>query len=182
MKFPKNCSRCEEASQFNPGIKGRNADLTKLLFILHKSDSRATVPVLPGLGFEEYEAAFMKTQTGQVIDGLAKFCNMVPDDIYITNFFKCLLPADRNPRKKEYKNCLLLLEIQVKDFKSKKIVVFGSQPAKLMSSNPKISLGKVFGYNGVPSLVAEHPSAPWLRSERLRNEYFEDISRFIRRS
>ena len=40
------CNKCKEATDFNAGLKGRNADITKLLFILNRSDSRALQPAL----------------------------------------------------------------------------------------------------------------------------------------
>jgi len=177
------CNKCEGAYSFNQGIKGKNADLTKLLLVLHKSDSRATIPVLPGLGFDDYESAFMNAPTGLVINGLLKFCSLRFDDIYLTNIFKCLLPGDRQPAKKEYENCLPVLEAQVNDFNPSKIIIFGAKVADRMLKNgyTAIDSGEIHEYLKVPALSLDHPSAPWVRNHFYREKYyFKKALEFIR--
>ena len=165
------------AYEYNPGRKGPRADLSKILIVLHRSDSRALISALPMPDFDSYELTFSRTQTGQIIVRMLKMCGYTLDDVFITNIFKCLLPNDRAPARQEYENCLLLLREQIADFSPRGILVFGEKPSELMFNGKK---SQHENYEGIPAFVSVHPSVPWLRSDELCNSYCQRIADFVR--
>jgi len=175
------CDLCEEAFSYHPGVKGENADLTKILFVLHRSDSREPQP----RSSATYREALLKSQTGKVLTEMLEFCDLTIEDIYLTNVFKCLLPKDREPRAKEYKSCIKVLEEQVTDFDPKKILVFGRKsyehmfPEIAKQNSYKKMVMKALDFNGVPSLVSYHPSWMWSFKPKKRKGHYKKIKKFL---
>lgn len=174
-------SRCEGAFYYHAGLKGKNADETKILFVTNKPDSRILKPSL----FDDYEIALSKSQTGQIIIDILNDCNLKLSDVFLTNMFKCLLPKDREPTRKEYESCVSLLERQVEGFKPDKMVAFGYRAYEFMF--PKLAAQYTFGtmigheldYRGVPSLLTYHPGMMWKHPKEKRKEYYKKIKEFL---
>ncbi len=163
----------------NFGIKGSNYENSRIMFVLHRSDSRAlslaaTQLAMPSFsGNNNVDAAYWnalrKSDTGRVISWLLKsYCNMSWDDVFVTNFFKCLLPKtakgkDREPRENEYLMCADVLRKQIISAAPKKIVAFGGKTIEYML--PEITLGKdlpslaltTHSYENIPLIVSYHP-------------------------
>jgi len=179
----KECSLCKDAFNFHIGLKGKNSDRTKLLFIANKPDSRILEKVLPN--FDSYEMALLSTKTGKMTYQMLRYCGLRFDDIYWTNVFKCVLPDDRNPRKKEYENCFNNhLKKQIVDFKPKKIIAPGEMPYRLMfpdKGNHTSSLIYTFDYKGIPVFIMPHPGKIGYYSEiRREEEFYEALESFIK--
>jgi uracil-DNA glycosylase family 4 len=182
----KHCNLCNQASNFQIGLKGKNTDITKLLFVLHRPDKRITETFL------NYEAVLRTTKTGYEIDLLLEYCGLNWKDVFITNFFKCTLPKDKNPKKQEYENCLQIFSQQVRDFKPKKIIVFGNQPYKHLfpEQSKQTKIKKAYNqdlmYQSTPTLILPHPSRLWAlnpQSDRFISDkqmpYFNRAKQFL---
>lgn len=98
------CQLCSGAYGFNPGLLGKNASQTGIMFILHRPDERA----VSTLGEESYETALRDARTGKTLSGMLGYCGLTWNDIFLTNLFKCVLLNDRQPSKEEYERCLEL--------------------------------------------------------------------------
>ena len=179
----KECYRCKGAFNFHPGLKGRNSENTKLLFVANKPDNRVLETVLPS--FEQYESALLSTKTGKLMYRMLGYCGLSFEDIYWTNTFKCVLPNDRNPKKKEYEKCFNnYLKKQINDFKPKKIIALGEMPYRLMfpdKGNHANSLIGTLDYKGIPVFIMPHPGKMWYYSDiRKQEEFYEPLDSFIR--
>jgi len=180
------CKRCEDASNFHYGIKGKRADETKLLIVGNRPDSRVEAPVLEIV--DQYEAAFSKTRTCKNIGNLLQFLEMSWEDIYWTNLVKCTFPNDREPTTEEYKSCFEVLKKQIEEFDPRTILVMGEMPYKLMfhKESKKNSVSKMWGeilsYGKTPAMIAPHASrvcVPYCTySEQER--WFMKIKSFLR--
>jgi uracil-DNA glycosylase family 4 len=161
---------------YNPnfGLKGKNYDDSRIMFILHRSDSRAVAKTssehtLPFDYGEQnvdmtYWNALRRSDTGRATNWLLKsYCGLTWDDVYITNFFKCLLPADREPEYNEYRSCAKVMKRQIISAAPKKIVAFGYRTIEHMF--PEFSKVKTLEplvltqhlYESVPLLISYHP-------------------------
>lgn len=172
------CTLCEDAYNFFEGLKGKNADETKLLFILHRADERITNPTLFS---ENYKVALGKTNTGKVLAQLLNYVNLTIDDIYLTNVYKCLLPRKtkskhfrsdgRKPTKKEYANCKTILDKQIEDFAPKKMVLFGEPAYNVVigqNDYERDLLVPNLNYKNIPVLLLEHPGKIWWENPQNR--------------
>jgi uracil-DNA glycosylase family 4 len=179
------CKSCNDAEAFHLGRKGSRADETKLLGVLRKPDSRVLDGYLPGLDALEIE--FNRSQTGKKMTEMLKYCHLDLEDVYITNLFKCVLPDDRFPTKKEYQKCKRKnLDKQIDEFKPKKMIMFGNYVSQTMfpglakHANHKDMIGEVLNYEGIPSLVFQHPSKIWPYSPERRQEFYYDLYEFLK--
>ncbi len=177
----KQCNLCEKAFNFNPGLKGKNADITKLLFVLHRSDTRIFEYL------EDYWGAFVNSATGVILDRMLKKADLDLPDIYITNLFKCLLPNNSRPSSEQYQNCLKIFEQQVRTFEPRAIIIFGNRPYRHIfpeeSRRTKIEdiSSQVLSYNGIPCLVSIHPSQIWKKiNPELQEPYIRKIAKFLK--
>ena len=106
---------------YNPGIIGKNYDQTKLMMVLHFSDSRAPIPHEE----EGYTQALLASQTGRVLSWLFKESHLSIDNFFITNYVKEMRPGNKSPLKKQYDVGKLILLEQIRQYSPKKIVLFG---------------------------------------------------------
>jgi uracil-DNA glycosylase family 4 len=173
---------CKDAFSYSQGIKGVNADLAGILFVLNRADSRL---LQQSLFNNAHLEAIIKTPTGKALDEILRYCNLSFDDVYITNLFKCLLPGDRSPRRNEYRNCTRLLEQQVDDFKPRRIVAFGNMayafmfPGLAAEYRFETRVGQAFAFHDIPTLISHHPSKlVYFPSENKRWSY-EKIKEFL---
>jgi len=177
-KIERICMDCPEASGFYDEPKGKNADQTKILFVLHRPDRRV-VPALPG--FNGHETALLKTATGRVLGSVLRGAGLTFNDVYITNLYKCMLPNDREPVDYEYHRCIRVFEKQIADFQPRCMVLFGGKALELLcNSQINHHEGELFSYcppsyERVLALAMHHPSAPWLKGK-----YLEGYVRKIR--
>lgn len=176
----KPCGKCSDAIQCFPGINW-NSDSKKFLFIINRPDGRV---LNPGF-FDDYTDAFSKVRTGQVLGKLMHYCSLNPDEVEITNIYKCLLPNDRNPTKQEYKNCLEVLNKQIVVFKPKRMIAFGEsykimfpELAKTHSLDDK--LGDVLGYLKIPTMISYHPGILEQRLTKYEKfKHYDAIRKFL---
>ncbi len=160
------CGLCDRTIKQAPPLIGCRARDTGFMFVLHKPDSR-----INGNLFDDetaYNIVLGLSRTGQEIKYLLKHCELDPDDVYLTNFFKCTLPKDRNPRVGEYRNCVKKLEEQIEEFDPKKIVFFSKAVKEHI---PELER---------PYLVMPHPSKIWaLRNQDKRKAQYEEVRTFL---
>jgi len=160
------CGLCDRALQQGPPFKGSRADLTKFMFVLHKPDSR-----IEGSLFGDevsYDMALGGCATGKELTLLLDYCDADIEDIYLTNFFKCTLPKDADPRVGEYANCITQLEKQIFEFNPKRIVFFSKAIKKYI---PEIEN---------PHLMMAHPSSiQKLLNISLREAEYERVRSFL---
>jgi len=185
----------DRVSCYNSGIKGKYYDEHRIMFVLHRSDSRAIKEYEHAInsldlhaGIEDpYVYALRKSDTGRLLRWLTSYCGMTEDDVYITNLFKCLIPEDKEPRMDEYKACAGLLRDQVLEHKPRKILVFGGKPFHYMF--PEISKTNTFEsmisheelYMDTPSLILNHPRRLHGLKGLERQEYFVKIRNFLKK-
>jgi len=178
---------------YNSGIKGKYYDDKRIMFVLHRSDSRA---IKKDLGIEglfrvedmqlenSYDEALRRSDTGRFLRWLTGYCGMTLDDVYITNMFKCLIPDDREPRYSEYGSCAELLRRQILDVKPEKILVFGMKPYEYMF--PEIYKTQNFNrlkferYENIPALIINHPRRLHGMKRIERQKYLIEIRNFLK--
>lgn len=170
----KNCTLCNGAYEFNAGIVGKNYKNEGLMFILHKSDSRA---------LNGYSDALRKTNTGRTVDNILDMAGLNLDDIVLTNFYKCLLPNDKNPNSIQYNNCKKVLNSQIKKMNPQKIVLFGAPVYSHFFDDPEVSfsdvVGKVVRNNKISSFISYHPSGLRLQSKNEKDRIMKGMLEYI---
>lgn len=179
------CSLCTNATAFHRGLKGANADHTKLLFVAHKPDQRVTVPALPFLS--NYEAALIATRTGQELGEILQHCGLGFDDLYWTNIYKCALPGRTHPTAEQYRTCYTTQFVpQVREFQPRAIVAFGAHVYRLMfpayarTMSHGSALGEVLLYENAPTLISLHPYRIWAKRNVVKRRVeHERIRRFL---
>lgn len=173
---------CKGAFSYSDGIKGKNADITKILFVGNRADSRI---LQTSLFNNNYEEALLKSQTGKIINEILGFCKLTFDDIYFTNLFKCLLLDSKAPSKEEYQNCVSQLEIQVNKFKPKGIVAFGGKVYEFLFPKyaNKINFENLIWYspeyNRVPTLISNHPCKLGTIISKTKDLHYQVIACFL---
>ncbi len=173
---------CKGAFSYSDGIKGRNADITKILFVANRADRRI---LQQSLFSDSYKETLLKSQTGKIINEILGFCKLTFDDIYFTNLFKCLLLDSRAPSKEEYQNCVSQLEKQVLDFKPKGIVAFGGKVYEFLFPIyvKKINFENIIWYspeyNRVPTLISNHPCKLGTIISKTKEAHYQVIARFL---
>ncbi len=169
------CNCSPETYSPNFGLKGINADERKILFVAHRSDSRALQ--------SNYETELAKSQSGKILEQILSTAKLSLDDIYLTNVFKCLLPSDRMPKKDEYVACLSNLDRQIINFKPKSIVTFGHKPYELMFDDNAFSevVGSRTEYHSIPTFISYHFSKIWSMPKIERENVFDNIQWFLER-
>jgi len=194
------CTLCKDAHNPNFGVVGKNYESSRIMFILHHSDSRVLSSQL-SLSFDHevsnvdinYSNALHQSDTGRVINWLLKSCrdlrrktefnhNLTWDDIYVTNFFKCLLPEDREPKKEEYNSCANVMRSQIISASPRKIVAFGNKTLENMF--PKLSLENTLSlnitlYENIPVLLSPHPRRIHDQKDAETLRYLREIRDFI---
>jgi len=177
-----------DAKCYNPGVIGTNYESSRIMIVLNRSDSRATQAIDEGEGLfksippeNSYDRALRMSNTGKLLNWLYSYCGLTDDDIYVTNAFKCLLPKDREPKKKEYAACVDLLKEQIIAAKPSKIMVFGQRPYRHLFNRD--DNGEKFlefeTYNGIPVLALNHPRKLYDMQTHHRQRYFKIIRKFI---
>ncbi len=147
------CKLCERAKHYNPGLIGENYSDKRIMFVLHISDERAVK--------EGYVEAYNKTYTAKTIDKILNDSNLNLDDIILTNFYKCIIPGDKIPRKQEYFNCKSILTNQIEETRPKKIVLFGPNVYNNLFENSEKKFRDVVGnkiqFGNLEAFVSYHP-------------------------
>jgi uracil-DNA glycosylase family 4 len=173
------CNLCSEASDFNYCLRGKNSDKTGLMIVLHRADRRINEYL------EGYWGALTNSATGIILDKMLIMAGLEFQDVYMTNFFKCLLPKDRSPSWIEYDNCKKILDGQIQEFSPNCMVIFGNSTYKHLfpkeSKKARITdQDKVLEYNGIPALISLHPSQIWKKlNPGLQKEYINRVSEFL---
>lgn len=192
-----NCSLCSEASNPHFGLRGKRADLAKLLIVAHRPDVRISVPVLPG--HDEYETTLMESKTGRQLVEMLDFCNLGIDDIYWTNIFKCCLPKtgrkvkegmppDRSPRREEYSACFNSHFLQqFQEFNPRAVVALGRAVYSIMFPEEKRKFSEAedstLCFQDKLTLIFAHPSTFWYYSrERREKDYYQVLKDFLTKS
>lgn len=183
------CNLCQDATDFHPGLRGRNADSTKLLVVMHKPDSRISVPILIS-EIDPYVSALLNSRTGENLTRLLGACGLGLEDVYLTNVFKCVLSGNREPNQEEYSACLHNLEEQINEFQPRSIITSGGIPYSLLSRNAigkkhySNSQGEIRKHNtGTPMLVLPHFSALCvpMASQWEEKRNFEAAQKFVKK-
>jgi uracil-DNA glycosylase family 4 len=177
------CNRCERAVEQMPSLMGENFDETRVMFVLHKPDRRVDEVLFRDEEDTAYKMALWTSKTGSQVSKLLEYCGMTSEDVLLTNLFKCTLPGRAKPRKEEYQNCLKNLELQVETHAPRKIIGFGSLVYKAMfpgNGSVTEAVGETIDYNGVPTLIVNHPSKWWAFLDPLRAEReYEKVRKFL---
>jgi uracil-DNA glycosylase family 4 len=164
------------------GLKGENAGNTRLMFILHRPDSRALQTSVFG---GDYETALKNSKTGQTLTEILEYCSLTWDDIFVTNVFKCLLPEDRNPTREEYERCISVLKKQIDDFGPRCMIAFGTKVYGLMFSHRakytgfEETAGETLEYKVTPTLVFHHPSKLGTIMSHEKEKHYGEIKEFL---
>lgn len=159
-----------------------NADAKGILFLLNRADSRL---LQQSLFNNTHLEAIVKTPTGKILREIVDYCNLSFDDVYITNLFKCLLPGDKEPKRKQYQSCVRLLDVQIADFEPQKIVAFGSKvyefmfPAYAAENNFEATVLKVLDFQGIPTLISNHPCKLGSIISKTREKHYDAIDKFL---
>lgn len=190
-------------SVYNPnfGVIGDNYENSRIMFVLHRSDSRAvkSLPDAPiQFNYEEqhldmlYWNALIKSDTGRAINWLLKgYCNMTMEDVYITNVFKCLLSENMSskdilPKDLEYRSCVDVLKNQVIAAAPRKIIAFGYKTLEYML--PDVAIDKDLDslvlteqlYENIPLMVSYHPGRIHRMPRAESQKYLMTLRNFIK--
>lgn len=184
MTAPPTCGNpCKGAFSHSMGIKGRNADSSGILFVLNRADSRL---LQESLFNNTHLEAIMKSSTGKALKEILDYCRLSFDDVYITNLFKCLLPGDRIPTKKQYQSCVKLLDAQIADFEPQRIVAFGSKVYEFMfpeyaaKNNFEVLVMKALDFHGIPTFISNHPCKLNSIISKTRGSHYKAIDEFLK--
>ena len=173
------CNLCKEASNFNEGLKGKNADKTRLMFLLNHSDLRVQEHLWG------YDSAFAVSASGVILGKALSHCKLDFDDVYITNLVKCCFPRNREPTTQEYRNCVQVFNQQLADFQPRALVVFGNHPYYTLfcpdgGTDFSQSVGQFRTYQHVPTLISYHPSRIWALLNPVNQvTHFDSIKKFL---
>lgn len=177
------CGKCEGATYFHGGLRGKNADEKKLFFVLHRPDDRVAQPALAL--FDQYESALLHSDTGKNMARLLRNCGLSWEDIYLTNIYKCVPERNKDPTPEEYQNCIdNQFDGQLEEFQPGKIILFGKGPAKVLfpvltADNRFERLeGRVERYRGWPCLILPHVSK--MESSRVSEMGLKTFYKIIR--
>lgn len=117
-------------------------------------------------------------QAGRLLDNMLAAIDLKRGaNVYIANVLKCRPPNNRNPEPNEVAQCSPYLIRQIALIRPRLIVAMGRFAAQtLLNSDASISSmrGKVFRYQGVPTVVTYHP-AYLLRSLPDKAKAWEDL-------
>lgn len=117
-------------------------------------------------------------QAGRLLDNMLGAIDLKRGaNVYIANVLKCRPPNNRNPEPNEVAQCSPYLIRQIALIRPRLIVAMGRFAAQtLLNSDASISSmrGKVFRYQGVPTVVTYHP-AYLLRSLPDKAKAWEDL-------
>ena len=193
MGFIEDCSFCKDVLVCLEGLKGENADESKLMIVLNQPDDRILQPVFPG--FDAYEIALMETQTGKQLNKMLEYNELSLDDVYLVNAYKGILPkGDRQrnfehskiPRVNQYKTCIEnQLDKQIKEFIPKGIVACGGYVFDAMFGDNidfgfMATEGNTLRYKDVSTLIYPHPSRIWsMKNEKIRERYYVILKNFL---
>ncbi|MBW2996543.1 hypothetical protein KY332_04570 [Candidatus Woesearchaeota archaeon] len=178
INCPKKCD--PDIVEQGYGFKGDNADETKIMWILHTPNDTI-------LG-QSYIEAFKESITGRVIGRALDFCYLDVEDIYVTNIFKCLLEAERKPRKAGYEACLQHLNQEIIDFRPKKIILGGRPVYKSLFPDVTKNLDDVVGRTifydlegeTFPCFLSYHPGVLENRfTMEKRQDHYERLAKFL---
>jgi uracil-DNA glycosylase family 4 len=179
----KTCTSCREAYGYSDGIKGNNYDLKRIMLVMNRPDRR----ILTKTFFNDHDIALARSQTGKILVEILREAELGFEDVYITNTFKCLLPGDREPTRKEYENCAKVLEEQMHEFGPRKIIAFGYRTYESMFQEMAsqfdfdIMTGATSKYKGIDTLISHHPGMIWKYPHEKRKEIYEAIKEFIKK-
>ena len=117
-------------------------------------------------------------QAGRLLDNMLAAIKLSREkNVYIANVLKCRPPGNRNPGPDEVAQCSPLLARQIQLVQPRLILAMGRFAAQtLLNSDASISSmrGKVYRYQGVPTIVTYHP-AYLLRSLPEKAKAWEDL-------
>jgi len=123
-------------------------------------------------------------QAGKLLDNMLAAIDLARDkNVYIANVLKCRPPGNRNPEPAEVARCSPHLVRQIQLVQPKIILAMGRFAAQaLLDSDATIASmrGKVYRYQGVPTIVTYHP-AYLLRNLPDKANAWEDLC-FARRT
>jgi DNA polymerase len=117
-------------------------------------------------------------QAGRLLDGmLAAIGLRRGENVYIANVLKCRPPGNRNPEPYEVVQCMPHLVRQIELVRPRLILAMGRAAAQtLLNTEASIASlrGKLFRYQGVPTIVSYHP-AYLLRNLPDKSKAWEDL-------
>jgi uracil-DNA glycosylase family 4 len=117
-------------------------------------------------------------QAGRLLDSmLAAVALRRGENVYIANVLKCRPPGNRNPEPFEVAQCSPHLVRQIELIQPKLILAMGRAAAQLLlNTDASIASlrGKLFGYQGVTTIVTYHP-AYLLRNLPDKAKAWEDL-------
>lgn len=117
-------------------------------------------------------------QAGKLLDNMLAAIDLERGkNVYIANVLKCRPPGNRNPQPGEVSHCAPFLQRQIQLIQPKIVLAMGRFAAQtLLASDAAISnmRGKVYRYQGVPTVVTYHP-AYLLRSLPEKAKAWEDL-------
>lgn len=136
----------------------------------------------PGANEDEQGRPFVG-EAGQLLDKMLIAINLSrTTNCYIANVVKCRPPQNRDPLPEESSACKSFLEAQIHLLKPTMILCVGRIAAhSLFNCNDSLTSmrGKIFDFNGIPTMITYHPSA-LLRDANLKRPAWEDLKLFRR--
>lgn len=173
------CTYCKDKIKLHySGFKGERYDESKIMIVLHRADQRIEKP-------EEYLQVLSRTWTGKTLNSLLKSCGLDFQDVFITNFVKCIFYKTRDPGKEVYQNCRNVLERQIREIDPKVILLFGQKPYENLFNNMSFEKGILdakgieVNYKGIPCLINLHPSKIYPYSHERKITHYEPIQDFL---
>jgi len=155
----KKCKNCSLYKTRNNPVIGEGSIDTAVMFIGEAPGRNEDIQGRPFVG-----------KAGKILDQLLNSIDLERKDVYIANILKCRPPNNRNPLKKEIKNCVNFLDQQIKIIKPKIIAPlgnfavtyifekYGMKPDKIGNAHGKIFCVKN-GANRLTIIPLYHPAA-----------------------
>lgn len=152
---------------------------TRTNFVFGKGNPNADLMIIgeaPGADEDSLGEPFVG-RAGQLLTKILEAINFSRDDVFIGNIIKCRPPANRPPTNDEVAACEPFLLKQIELIKPQFILALGLTAADtLFKKSHKMGdiRGKLFDYNGIPTMVTYHPAA-LLRNPGWKKAVWEDV-------
>ena len=127
--------------------------------------------------FEEKEGRPFVGLAGKFLVRELERIGLRREEVYITNVVKCRPPDNRKPKPEEVKECMHLLEEELRLIRPKVIVLLGDTAVKAVLDK-SYTIGKNHGQlirkNGCDFMIMPHPSAA-MRFNKMRVIFKADM-------
>jgi len=171
-----NCEKCGLAEKCTQKVPGGGNSQAKLML----------VGEAPGREEDKKGEPFVG-KSGELLDKILTAIDLDREDVFISNIVKCRPPGNRNPHKKEIKDCIDFLKKEIEIVDPDMIVALGLTATKaLLGTEGRLKdfRNQTYEYQNRILIPTYHPSAllqnpkykkpTWEDFKKIKKLYFEE--------